>query len=275
MIKRILCLAVGLALGVGSIILLSGCVPLVATAGGQRELTVFAAVSLTEAFTELGKQFEATHPGVKVLFNFAGSQQLVQQLAQGAPADIFASANMRQMDEAVASGRVPAGSSRLFAENRLVVVFPDDNPAGVASLHDLAKPGLKLVLAAPAVPVGAYTLYFLEKASATVGYGATYSPTVLSNVVSYEANVRGVLSKIMLGEADAGVVYLSDVMAQTADAVSSLEIPDELNMVARYPIAPLLDARRPELAQAFIALVLSPEGQAVLVEHGFLPVEQP
>lgn len=260
--------------------LLGGCTTPTGTPGEgtpvQAELTVFAAASLAEAFGELADRFQEAHPGVRVLINFAGSQQLAQQLAQGAPADIFASANEDQMEIVIAAGRVMPHSAQVFAHNRLVVIVPGDNPAGLATLQDLAQPGLKLVMAAPAVPVGSYTLDFLEKA--TVEYGTTYSPTVLANVVSYEANVRGVLSKVRLGEADAGIVYTSDLSGVTdgaADAVGRIEIPDELNTVARYTIAPLADAPHPELAQAFIDLVLSSEGQSVLARHGLIPVAEP
>lgn len=266
--------------------LLSGCATQGRAPGAeipiQTDLTVFAAASLTEAFGELADQFQEMHPGVRVQLNFAGSQQLAQQLGQGAPADVFASANDRQMEVAITAGRVVSGSAQVIAYNRLVVIVPSDNPAGLATLHDLAQPGLKLVVAAPAVPVGGYTLDFLEKASATVEYGATYSPTVLANVVSYEANVRGVLSKVMLGEADAGVVYTSDTGGDmsgaaggAANPVGRIEIPDELNTVARYLIAPLADTAHPAVAQAFVDLVLSPEGQAALARHGFIPVAGP
>jgi molybdate transport system substrate-binding protein len=235
------------------------------------DLVVFAAASLTEAFEQIGEEFAAAHPDSAVTFNFAGSQQLAQQLGQGAPADVFASANNSQMEVAVEAGRVISGAPRTFVRNRLVVIYPADNPAGLTTLQDLAQPGLKLVLAAPAVPVGGYSLDFLEKASATVDYGEVFSPTVLSNVVSYEENVRAVLSKVALGEADAGIVYTSDIAGDAAEQVGRIDIPDELNTIATYPIAPVADARQPEAAQAFIDLVLSTEGQAVLARHGFIP----
>lgn len=259
--------------------LLGGCTAQIAAPSGgaaaRHELIVLAAASLTEAFTELGEQFQSAHPGVTVLFSFAGSQQLAQQLAQGAPADVFASANQRQMTAAIDAGRVLTDSTQTFVNNRLVVIYPSDNPAGLASLHGLAQPGVKLVLAAPAVPVGEYSLNFLDKASATVEYGAAYSSTVLANVVSYEENVRGVLGKVALGEADAGIVYTSDIAAGSADQVGRMEIPDALNTIAVYPIAPVADTDHPDLAQAFVDLVLSPAGQAILARYGFVPVAQP
>jgi len=231
-------------------------------------LTVFAATSLTEAFTKIGQEFEAGHAGVKVEFNFAGSQQLAQQLAQGAQADVFASANQAQMDAAVSAGRVDAGTAEIFARNRLVVIYPKDNPASLTRLLDLAKPGLKLVLAAKEVPVGGYSLQFLEKASQSSDFGGYFGGNVLANVVSYEENVRAVYSKVALGEADAGIVYTSDIPKDEA-RVGSLEIPDELNVLATYPIAPLQDSPNPELAASFVEFVISPAGQAILSEYGF------
>lgn len=237
-------------------------------------LTVFAAASLTESFGELGKLFEEQHPGVTVVFNFAGSQQLVQQLAQDAPADVFASANNPQMQAAVDAGRVDAGSPQTFVRNLLVVVTPADNPGGLNSLQDLARPGLKLVLAAPEVPVGQYAQQFLEQAGQDPSFGPDFVAGVTQNVVSYEENVRAVLSKVSLGEADAGIVYATDA-ASAGDAVRTLPIPDALNVVAAYPLAPVTDSAQAELAAQFIALVLSPEGQAVLARYGFDPAPPP
>jgi len=236
------------------------------------DLNLFAAASLTDAFTEIGEQFQFTHPGVTVLFNFAGSQQLAQQINEGAPADVFASANHKQIQVVVDAGSVSAGSPQVFARNRLVVIIP----AGInwiTSLADLAKPGLKLVLAAAEVPVGQYSIDFLDKASADPAYGAGYKDGVLANVVSYEDNVKAVLAKVALGEADAGVVYLSDISGAGASKVNRLEIPDALNVIAEYPIAPIAGSPFPETAQALIDFILSPDGQAILQKYNFLPVE--
>jgi molybdate transport system substrate-binding protein len=238
--------------------------------GEPRRLSVFAAASLTDAFEAIGALFEEANPGVELAFNFAGSQQLAQQINEGAPADVFASANGRQMGAAIEGGRISGGAERIFVRNQLVVITPQDNPAGVAALQDLARPGLKLILADGAVPVGQYTLDFLAKASALPDYTASYSPTVLANVVSYENDVRSVVAKIALGEGDAGIVYASDVALDGAQ-LGQLAIPDELNTVAAYPIAPIADSPAPELAERFVAFVLAPEGQRVLAEYGFIP----
>ena len=153
----------------------------------------------------------------------------------------------------------------ICARNRLVVVTPADNPAALHHLQDLARPGVHLVLAAEVVPVGAYTLQFLELANRRLD--RTFRSRVLANVVSLEQNVRAVLTKVVLGEADAGIVYASDL--QGLDAVHRIEIPDSLNVPARYTIAPLADSKQPGAARAFIAFASSPEGRAILEAHGF------
>ncbi|HEU4323177.1 MAG TPA: molybdate ABC transporter substrate-binding protein [Roseiflexaceae bacterium] len=243
--------------------------PTAAPAGG--ELNVFAAASLTEAFGEIGRAFESANPGALVVFNFAGSQQLAQQIGQGAPADVFASANRAQMNAVITSGEVISGTEQTFVRNRLVVITPKDNPAGITGLADLAKPGVKLILADKAVPVGQYALDFLAKASQQPEYTATYSATVVGNVVSYEENVRAVLGKVALGEGDAGIVYSSDVVGASAAQIAQIAIPDQLNTVATYPIAPLAGSANAALAQRFIEYVLSPEGQQTLARYGFIP----
>lgn len=234
-------------------------------------LTVFAAASLTAAFNDVKARFEAAHPGVSVAYNFGGSNALAQQLGEGAPADVFASANKKQMDVAISAGRVVSGTTQIFARNRLVVILPKDNPGEVATLQDLAKPGLKLILADKDVPVGQYALDYLAKAISDASFSASYEDDVLANVVSYEDNVRSVLTKVALGEGDAGIVYTSDVSGDSARDVVSIEIPDALNTIATYPIGAVKDSAAPDVAQAFIDYVLSADGQAILKDHGFIP----
>jgi len=238
-------------------------------AANPSELNVFAAASLTEAFGEIGKAFEAANPGVKVTFNFAGSQQLVQQIGQGAPADVFASAATKNMDDAVKAGSVADGAARTFARNRLVAIVPQANPAGIKTLADLSKPGARLVLAAKEVPVGQYALDFLDKASKDATFGADYKDKTLKNVASYEQNVRAVLSKVTLGEADAGIVYNTDITQAAAPKVTRIEIPDALNTVATYPIATVKATKNPA-ADRFVAFVLADAGQAILKKYGFI-----
>lgn len=239
--------------------------------GAGSTLNVFAAASLTEPFKGIGAGFEKDHPGVRVDFNFAGSQQLKAQLEEGAPADVFASANRKEMDSAAAAGLVPAGGARTFARNRLVVIVPRDNPAHIASPADLARPGVKLDLADSAVPVGNYTLVMFDRMSKDAAYGRDFKARAVANVVSREENVKSVLTKVRLGEADAGVVYTSDVSGSAAAEVGVLEVPEAFNPTAEYPIAVLARSRQPALAGQFVEYVLSAVGQAMLRRHGFLP----
>lgn len=236
-------------------------------------LTILSAASLNEAFTDLGRQFEAANPGVTLTFNFGGSQALAQQLVQGAPADVFASANNQQMAAAVQAGRVADDAPQVFAGNELMLITPSGNPAGLKALTDLARPGLKLVFADPSVPAGQYSLDFLDKAEQNPAFGVGFRAAVLQNVVSYEESVRAVLTKVSLGEADAGIVYRSDTSGRAASGVAPIEIPPALNVRARYPIAAISDSANPALAQAFIDFVLSPSGQETLSRYGFLPNE--
>jgi len=264
------------------IFLIAGCTPRAATASSTGEpaeesaqsiiLNVFAAASLTESLTEIGAQFEARNPGITIVFNFAGSQQLAQQINEGAPVDVFASANQTQMNTAIEGGRIATDSPQTFVTNRLVVIFPVDNPADLSTLQDLSKPGLRLILAAAEVPVGQYSVQFLDKAMEDTAFGMTFKDDVLSNVVSYENNVKIVLTKVALGEADAGIVYASDVTGENAARVGQLDVPDALNVLASYPIAQVTDSSNANYASLFVSYVLSPEGQKTLGKYGFMPV---
>ncbi len=253
--------------------LFSACTPAAAQATTiappGRTLTVFAAASLNPAFTELGQDFEAAHPGVKVAFNFAGSQILSAQLLQGAPSDVFASANQTEMNKLVSGGLVTQNAVKDFVTNQLVVILPPKNNAGIQTLKDLARPGLKLVLADTTVPAGKYARQILDNLSGDPSYGADFASKVLANVVSNETDVEVVATKVQLGEADAGIVYTSDSVAYPD--LKTIAIPANFNVVAKYPIAPLTGSHQPELAAAFVATVLSPEGQAVLKKWGFTP----
>ena len=264
--KRFPYLSVGLAL------LLAGCgfaSPASAPDSESQTLTVFAAASLTDAFTEIGINFELANPGVTVTFNFAGSQALRTQIEEGAPADIFASANKTEMDALVTSAHVQQGIPQIFLNNKLVVILPANNSAGLSDLEDLAEPGIKLVLAAEEVPVGKYARQALEQMNDP--FGSDFKNKVLANVVSNEDNVKQVVAKVQLDEADAGIVYTSDAVA--APDLKTIEIPNEFNVIAEYPIAPLVTSAKVDLATAFINYLLSPDGQSVLRKWGFAPPE--
>ena len=232
-------------------------------------LTVFAAASLTDAFIEIGAAFDAANPGVTTTFNFGGSQTLRTQIEEGAPVDVFASANTKEMDTLVTGSFVTADIAQVFLTNKLVVILPADNPAALEKLEDLANPGIKLVLAAEEVPVGKYSRQAFDLMDASFGTG--FKDKVLANVVSNEDNVKQVVAKIQLGEADAGIVYTSDAIA--APDLKTIEIPADLNVIAKYPIAPLVNSENTELAAQFIEYVLSAEGQSVLAKWGFAPIK--
>lgn len=256
----------------GIIILVSGCVPQPETdpAPEHVTITVSAAASLTDAFTEIAMLFENENPQVSVTLNFASSQELATQILQSASVDVFASANEKQMDMVLTDLKMPQDSAVIFARNELAVIFPAGNPGKILTLADLARPGLKLVFAGVESPIGKYSLEFLDLAEQSGEFGAGYKDAVLANIVSYENNVRSVLTKVALGEADGGVVYVTD--AGTAqDKVGMLEIPADLNIIAEYPILTLPGTERAEWAQAFVDFVLSPQGQQVLEKHGFMP----
>jgi molybdate transport system substrate-binding protein len=235
---------------------------------GTVELLVFAASSLTDAFDEMIRAFEVQNPGVRVVINYGGSSGLATQLLEGGVADIFASANSAQMQRVVDAGEI-VDDPQTFATNRLVVIVPSDNPGGIETLADLANPGLLLILAMRGVPVRDYTDQMFAEMAADPAYGSAYSAAVYANLVSEEENVRQVAAKVALGEADAGVVYTSDITPDLADRVRQIEVPDAYNVIAAYPIAHLANAPHPDAAAAFLAFVLSDEGQSILNRWGF------
>ena len=221
------------------------------------DITVFAAASLTESFTEVGAAFTAANPDAKTEFSFDASSALVQQIVEGAPADVFASAdtaNMDKLTDAAHNGSDPV----IFASNLLTVIVAPDNPLGITGVADLANPDIKTVICAPEVPCGNYANQIITAA------GVAVTP------VSLEQNVRGVVTKVTAGEADAGIVYVTDVIA-AGDAAEMVEIPVDINVVAEYPIATVAASQNPEVGEAFIDFLLGIEGQAILAEHGFGP----
>jgi len=239
--------------------------------GGGKQggtLTIFAASSLIDAFGELGKTFENQNEGVKVKQSFESSSTLLTQIQQGAPADVFASAAMEEMDTAVKDGLV-AASPQVFVRNREIIMVPNDNPADITRFEDVANPGVKLALAQKDVPAADYALQILDKANAK--YGDDFEEEVLSNVVSREADVRASVNRVVVGDADATFGYASDYTVDIRDRVKVVPIPPDLNIVATYPIAALKDAEEPELAGKWVELVTSEEGQRVLKKWNFEP----
>jgi molybdate transport system substrate-binding protein len=230
-----------------------------------RDVTVFAAASLREAFTSLAKKLEAAQPGAHVVLSFAGSQTLRAQIEQGAPADVFASADQRHMQALVAQKRVL--EPRVFARNELVVVVSKAKQGALVALKSLPE-AERIVLGGAEVPIGAYTTRVLDAAARD--FGSDFRARVEAKVVSREPDVRQVLAKVSLGEADAGIVYRTDAMTAN-DRVSIVAIPSAYNVVAEYPVAIAASAPQPELARAFVELLSSAEGQRVLAGQGFLP----
>ncbi|MEU2664854.1 molybdate ABC transporter substrate-binding protein [Micromonospora sp. NPDC007220] len=240
-----------------ALVALAGCGAGTTAGGGSTDgtVTVFAAASLTESFTRIGRDFEATHPGTSVILNFAGSAALAAQINQGAPADVFASAATRNMTTVAEAGNAD-GDPVVFVRNQLVVAVPRGNPRGVAGLADLARPGVKVALCAEQVPCGAAARTALDAAS------------VALTPVTLEQDVRGALSKVRLGEVDAALVYRTDALAATAD-VTAVEFPESARAVNDYPIVALRDPPNPDGARAFVAYVRSERGRAVLTGAGF------
>ena len=265
-------LATVLVVGVG------GCKRTAApAAAAEDKLVVFAATSLRDVFTALGADFKRTHPGVELTFNFAGTQELRTQIEHGAAVDVFASADQRHMDELLRATRVKAPV--VFARNEPVIVVTKEAAPSVHGLGDL--PSLaRLVVGTPEVPIGRYTLQILDRASTTLG--SDFRARVEAKVVSRELNVRQVLLKVSLGEAQAGIVYRTDTQAvqgkaaaqsnaATQDKVSVVTIPADLNVIASYPIALVTGTQSPGLARAWVDFVLSSAGQTTLSQAGFLP----
>ena len=226
-----------------------------AAAGVDGDITVFAAASLTEAFTEVGEAFTAANPDASATFSFDASSALVQQIIEGAPADVFASADTANMDKLTDAG-LNGGEPVIFATNLLTVIVAPDNPLDITGVADLAKPDLKVVICAPEVPCGNYANRILTAAAVTL------------TPVSLEQNVRGVVTKVTSGEADAGIVYVTDVTA-AGDAADMVEIPADINVVAEYPIASVAASQNREVDDAFIDFLTSPDGQAILADYGF------
>ncbi len=225
------------------------------TPAASGTITVFAASSLTEAFTAAGKAFEAANPGSKVVFNFAGSGDLVTQIGQGAPADVFASADDTNMKKLSDAGEA-VGTPVHFASNTLEIITEKGNPKGIATLADLAKPDTIVVLCAATQPCGKLAKQILDKASVTV------TPK------SLEDKVKGVVTKVTAGEADAGIVFVTDVKA-AGDAAAGVEIPSDQNVVTEYPASVTKEATNPNGGAAFIAFVAGPAGQSILASSGF------
>ena len=233
----------------------------------ENTIKVFAPSSMTDAAKELAAAYEAANPGVKVAIEVGHSPTQRLQLLQGARGDVFITASQKDMDDAIQDQSVDGGANKVFATNQLIVVLPAQNPANLQTLADLAKPGVRLLVAVVDTPIGKVTLTALDKMDKQIGSG--FKDKVLANIVSNEAGVKPIVSKMQLGEADAGIVFVTDAVA--APALKTIAVPPEMNVISQLNVAPLAEALHPQHAAGFTALVTSAEGQAILKKWGFLP----
>lgn len=265
------CLLMGITL------IAAGCTTTTDTAtphtDGETTLTVFTAGSLKGAFTEIASQYETAHPGTDVVLNIDGTQALRAQVEQGARGDVFASANTKHMNALVAEGFMKNGTVTGFLENRVTIALPLSNPGDIQEIGDLATPGEKVLIGTPEVPVGSYARQVLDNLAADPAYGEEFTDAVMANVISEETNVNNIIAKLLIGEADAGFTYTSDVVTPAyCDKLTTIPIPDDYNIVARYPIGVLEETTHPEAAADFIAFVRSDTGGDILRTYGFTPL---
>ncbi len=236
------------------------------------ELTIFAAASLTGVMGDLKPIFETAHPGVTVTSNLDSSATLETQIKEGAKVDLFLPASSKNLENLVKEKMVVNESITPYATNKLAIIVPKDNPAGINELKDLAKEGVKIVSETAEVPVRKYTDQMLNKTVNDTAYGQPFVDGFKKNIISEEINVAGATTKVSLGEADAGITYYSDVTKDLADKITIIEIPEKLNVVASYKAGIVTDAANPDLAQEFITLLTSDEGKTVLEDYKFSPV---
>lgn len=243
------------------------------TESDQVQMTVFVASSLTDVFLDVREQFEARYPNIEINYSFGGSSTLSTQIREGAPADIFASANIQQMSIIEADGLL-SDPSTFFAYNQLVIIVPSDNPANIASLDDLKRSNLRIITATEGVPIRTYIAVLLDQLAESSIFGSQFREAFLANIVSEELNVRDVVAKIALGEGDVAIVYQSDVTSDMADELMTISLPTEFNPIVAYSIGILADGANQSIAQTFINFLASEEGQETFIRWGFLPVNQ-
>jgi molybdate transport system substrate-binding protein len=242
-----------------------------ACAEEPRELTIFCGAGLAGAFNEIGQLYENASD-IGVAFNFDGVPSLRAQIENGAYADVLVSSNLKHMDALKAEGLINNDTVEIFAKNKVAVVVPNDNPANIVNLTDLARPGIMILMGTRELSIGDYARQVLDKLSNDSEYGPEYKEKVISNIVSEETTVNRIVSKVALGEADAGFSFVSDVSPSMSGKVTKLLIPDKYNVVGDFPVAVLSQSNYPQEAQAFIDMIMSNEGQAILDKYGFIPV---
>ena len=239
----------------------------------KRVLTVFCGAGLTGALSEIGGLYENT-TNMSIEFNFDGVPAMRAQIEQGAYADVLVSANLKHMDALKSEGFINNSTVEVFARNKVAIIVPNDNPANITGLKDLAVPGVKILMGTKDLPAGDYALQVLDRLAADPEFGQEYKESVLSNVVSQETTVNRIVSKIALGEADAGFAFISDVSPEMIGKVTRISVPDKYNVIGDFPVGVLSQSKYPDEAQAFLDLMMSSDGQAILEKYGFIPVVQ-
>jgi len=247
-----------------------GCVSAADT--NQSGLTVFAAASLTGVVGDIDKAFETAHPGITVTANIESSSTLETQIKEGAYSDLYLPASEKNINNLISVDMISKDDVTPYATNKLAIIVPADNPAGITELADLAKPGVKIVSETKEVPIRKYTDQMLDKAVNDTAYGPEFVDAFKENVISEETNVAGATTKVSLGEADAGITYYSDVTKDLADKIKIIDLPDSLNVVAKYSAGILTESEQKDLAKEYIDLLTSDEGKATLEDYGFSPV---
>ena len=238
----------------------------------ENTLTIHAGAGLKELFEEAGRIFEKNNPDVNIVFNFAGAPRLLAQLKEGAPGDIFACPDEKQMEIAVKDSLIISGSQRIFAENKLVIIYPKENKYKIKYIYELTCPGLKIDMADSSVPVGSYALKMLDATEKASGFERDFKEKFLKNVISREDNVKSVVNKVILGEVDAGVVYYSDMTEKVLARANFIEVPPEVNQTVYFFIAPLKNSSAGACKEKFINFLLSSNGQEIVEKHGFIKI---
>jgi len=238
----------------------------------RQDLTVYCGAGLTGALSEIAEIYENSS-NVSIKFNFDGVPALRAQIEQGAYADVLVSANLKHMNALKSEGFIENQTVVIFVQNKVAVIVPNGNPANITGLKDLAVPGIKILMGTRELPAGDYALQVLEKMAANSEYGPAFKDFVLANVVSLETTVNRVVSKVALGEADAGFAFISDVSPQMVGKVTKILIPDKYNVIGDFPVGVLYQSKNKEDSQAFIDVIMSDEGQAILEKYGFVPVK--
>jgi len=238
----------------------------------ERVLTVYCGAGLTGAISEIAEIYE-NNSNMTVKFNFDGVPALRAQIEQGAYADVLVSANLKHMKALQSERFMDNQTVQIFAQNKVAIIVPNDNPANITNFTDLTHPGVKILMGTKELPAGDYALQVLDKLANDSKYGPAYKEAVLANIVSQETTVNRVVSKVALGEADAGFAFISDVSPQMVGKVTRFLIPDKYNVVGDFPVGVLSQSKYPEESKAFIDEIMSEDGQAILYKYGFIPVK--